>query len=601
MKRLVINDVISHSGKNAHPRIMLTAKDFALIAESDDPIYVNGRQSLIEEARAILDEPLLEHVIPDGIRLLAVSRRMLARSLKLGMAYRITGDRVYAERLLRELLNVCAFKDWNPRHFLDVGEMCNAVGIAYDWIYECMSQDERATVRRALKEKGFEQVMDDYLDRERSRTYRWYQDDPGDNWKFVCNGGITVAALAICDEDDVDTDYLSDIFGYAFDNSYRAVRDMYLPDGSYVEGFTYWTYATEYLAYYTSALVSACGTDYGLTDYEPVRNSVYYLKGISSGRFTCFNFGDAYETNLLSAVFSWVGNNYGAADIVSMRSEYLTKYPSETSVLDLLWYKPTESKNIAPLPLDFGEVGATNAAFRSDWTEESLYGAIHFGKNDVCHGHADNGSFIIEHGGKRFVSDLGSDEYNVKNYRRVYRYRAEGHNTIVINPNEDCGQDNACECYIERFVKEGEGGSFAVCDISSAYPGRQVLRGMMMTKARDAIVICDEMTLDSDDTYYWFAHTKADVAICDDGASAILTIDGVRLWVGVLSGARLEVGAADYLLPGMVQEGQLDNSKYSRLYIRGKGSVRLTVAFMPLADGKDVPDNIPEVKSISEW
>ena len=417
----------------------------------------------------------------------------------------------------------------------------------------------------------------------------------------MCNGGITVAALAICDEDDVDAEYLSEIFGYAYDNTYRAVRDMYLPDGSYVEGFTYWTYATEYLAYYTSALVSACGTDYGLTDYEPVRKSTYYLKGMSFGRFYSFNFGDAFETNLCSAVFSWVGGNYGAADIVSMRTDYLKRRPDMTSVLDLLWYKPTANAEIEPLPLDYGEVGATNAAFRSDWTEESLYCAIHYGKNDVCHGHADNGNFIIEYGGKRFFSDLGQDNYNVKAYRRVYRYRAEGHNTLVINPTEDSGQNLLCECYIDRFEPNGNDGSFVVCDISDAYPGKRVVRGMMMTKARDAIILRDEMTLDPTDVYYWFAHTAAEVDVSADGLSAILTIDGVRLWVGVISGARLEVGAADYLLPGMTQEGQRDNSAYRRIFIRGEGSADLTVVFAPLAEGKSAPDNIPEAKSISEW
>jgi hypothetical protein len=43
----------------------------------------------------------------------------------------MTNDERYAQRAEREMLAVSHFSDWNPSHFLDVGEMVMALSIAY--------------------------------------------------------------------------------------------------------------------------------------------------------------------------------------------------------------------------------------------------------------------------------------------------------------------------------------------------------------------------------------------------------------------------------------------------------------------------------------
>ena len=92
MKHDFLGDLLRHTGAKVHPRIFLTAADFDRIRTSDDPIYAAGRANVIKAADAFMEKPLLHYDIPDGIRLLAVSRATLARSLNLGRAYQITGD-----------------------------------------------------------------------------------------------------------------------------------------------------------------------------------------------------------------------------------------------------------------------------------------------------------------------------------------------------------------------------------------------------------------------------------------------------------------------------------------------------------------------------
>ena len=35
---------------------------------------------------------------------------------------------------------VCSYPDWNPKHFLDIGEMVTAVAIGYDWCYDYLNE-----------------------------------------------------------------------------------------------------------------------------------------------------------------------------------------------------------------------------------------------------------------------------------------------------------------------------------------------------------------------------------------------------------------------------------------------------------------------------
>lgn len=600
MKNRVINDVVTHSGEKVHPRIFLTKSDFDRIKNTDDIVYNAAKKSVFKMADKFLNEPPLEYRIPDGIRLLGVSRGVLTRTMNLAMAYRLSGDKKYAERLYLELNNAASFKDWNPYHHLDVGEMCNAFGIGYDWIYDYMNEEQRCVLRTAIIEKGLNTTMDDYLDRDRKRSYRWYQDMPGDNWKFVCNGGATVAALAICDEDDVDREFLSDIFGYAFKNTYEAARGMYLSDGSYSEGFTYWNYATDYLAYYVCALKSAAGTDYGLADYKPIETSAYYVKLMCANSFRAFNFGDAWEFFACAEIFSWIGKNYNRPEITTMRAEEIKNDPSIASVRDLFWYVPTEPVSLDGRPMGFGSVGGDNASFRSGFDKDDLYAAIHFGANDAYHGHADMGTFVVEWKQKRFLCDLGQDNYNVRNYRHAYRYRAEGHNTLVINPGDGPDQELHSVCSVERFSDGSSGDGYAISDISAAYFGKKIIRGMRMTSDKKWVIVRDEFSLFDEDKGFWFAHTRAEISLVSGGKGAVLDDAGDKMYIAILGDGIFEVKPAEQMLKEHIQEDQFDNSPYKKLAISFSGEGSVAVAITPLCDG-EIPQELPENIAISEW
>ncbi len=155
------------------------------------------------------------------------------------------------------------------------------------------------------------------------------------------------------------------------------------------------------------------------------------------------------------------------------------------SPLDMVWFDPaSQSPKAAGLPLDKYFRGAEVAVLRSDWEDpQALFVGFKAGDNKANHSHLDLGSFVFDAAGVRWALDLGADNYNLPGYFgrqrwNYYRLRAEGHNTLVINPGEGPDQDPAAKARIIRFESRPE-RAFAIADLTPAYAknARKVWRG----------------------------------------------------------------------------------------------------------------------------
>ena len=604
----VIRDMIEQNGMYAHPRIIMTEEKFDSLKAhiGDDSVTAILLEKLRREADWIMEQPVCQYEIPDGIRLLETSKRIQRRVAALAMAYNIFGEETYAERCYAELEAACNFQDWNPRHFLDTAEMATGFALGYDWLYHWMNDEQRAFLRKNLIEKGLTQVMDDFGDRERSRTYRWYQDYPGDNWKLVCTGSMDMAALAVGDESDA-RDIAAEILTYGYKEAYSFVRRAYsAKDGTYSEGLGYWDYATYYLGLHSSALESAAGTDYGLAEYEGLRKSVDFVRYMSSNTPKSFSFGDDGDSRDTGwAVLLWLGDYLDSPDIASVR---LGKIENDSfNYLDLLWIdEEKEAASAKASPTDWGEVGASNASFRNTWEKSGVVAALHAGENNYkYHGHYDLGTFYLESNGARFFTDLGNENYELENRQYSYRIRAEGHNTLVINPSQEFDQKEGAECLITNF--SGGAEAFAVTDLTAAYApsgAESVVRGLKMIKDKECVIIQDEITLEAPGEIYWFAHTKGQIALAEDCRSAVVTVGSERMWVGLLSdGGQFSVMNAELLPTSLPVSGQKDNSEYRKLavHLTNTKDAVISVACIPLQQGETQPAWKPAVTAVSEW
>lgn len=181
----------STQGASGHPRLLVSSAEWTSLAtrRKADPDLDRFVALVLDRARKDLDRPQLERKL-DGRRLLGVSREFIRRVLQWAFAFRTTGDVVFLDRARREMLAVAAFPDWNPSHYLDVAEMTAGMAIGYDWLFNELPADARATIRQAIVGNGIGQARNGH------KTFRFTN-----NWSQVCIGGMVLGALAVRDDE----------------------------------------------------------------------------------------------------------------------------------------------------------------------------------------------------------------------------------------------------------------------------------------------------------------------------------------------------------------------------------------------------------------
>ncbi|THF84678.1 Ig-like domain-containing protein [Cohnella fermenti] len=587
-----------------HPRLMATADDFASIRSliGTDENMSRWFGNVKAQAGVIIASPTSQYVKPDGLRLLDTSREVLRRMQVLGLMYQVTGEAKYVTRAWAELEAAAGFPDWNAsRHFLDAAEMTHAFAIGFDWFYEAWTAEQRETIRDAIEEYGLREALKEY-----DNPVNW--SIATTNWNSVSNGGIALGALAIADETPALTALSGRILEEAI-KSLPAMLNEYGPDGGWPEGTIYWEYGTQYAVYLLSGLQTAVGTDFGLSEFPGFADAVDFPQYMNGTKGT-FNFADSSPDVIHSPVALWFADRFSKPEDAGYYRSVSTA--GSGSVLEMLWYRPELYQSPQePESLDrlFEHVGA--ATLRSSWNDENaLFVGFKGGDNGVNHADLDNGSFVLDALGMRWAVDLGRDDYNLPEYfsgKRwtYYRKRAEGHNTLSINPGSGPDQSPQGSGTFEKFVGNA-GASMAVLDLTDVYPDAvSVKRGMTLDKERTEVLIQDEVRLRQPSDVWWFMHTPAEIEVAADGRSAMLTILDRKVWVQLIGaeGAGFEVMAADPLPVSPDPDGQADNGNYRKLAIHMSGVVQETFAvrFVPLAPGDAIPAEAPSLVPLADW
>ena len=535
---MVLPDKLLSTLKAEHPRLHATKSDFAELKNriASDETLKKWYESVKNSGERILGEEPSIYIIPDGLRLLSTSRRVVNRMFTLGFLYQMENDVKYAERAWKELEAVSEFPDWNPKHFLDVGEMTNAFGIAYDWMYSYWNADQRNIIKSAITEKGLCRAMMAYQDVAVQNHSWWVRSEH--NWNQVCHGGIGIGALAIADEEPKLSEYiLRQVIKYL---PYAMVH--FGPDGAWNEGPGYWGYATQYNIYILSGLESALGTDFGLSKIDGFSKTVLFPMYLTGPFNRSFNYADGGDGATGGSQLYWLAAKYDAP----LAAKYQLQLTRGGSPLDLLWYsKDLVSKQAALPPLAAYYRASEVATMRGAWNDrKTWFVGFKAGDNKANHSNLDLGSFVLDAFGKRFVMDLGADNYNAPGYFNTgangqrwnyYRMRAEGHNIVVINPGTRADQDPLAFTKIVKFNSKGT-TAFAVADLTPAYSSeaKSVQRGIALADG-NTFVIRDEIKTATPAQLYWFVHTRADLKIAGNGRKVTMTIDSAQVIAEIVS------------------------------------------------------------------
>ena len=434
-----------------HPRLLLKAGEEARIKEmiAEDEAMARVHGAILAECDEILDLPVLERVM-EGKRLLHTSREALKRIFWLSYSYRMTGNEAYAERAVDEMLAVSAFSDWNPSHFLDVGEMVMAVAIGYDWLYDHMTPSQRQTAKEAIVEKGFVPADDE-------RYAGFY--NLANNWNQVCCSGLLYGALATYEEHPEHARELIDLYV----KSVPFALACYAPDGGYPEGFNYWGYGTSFQVMMIAALESAMGTDFGLCEAPGFLDTSAFVQFMTAPTGECFNFSDSAPYAPCNMMMFWFASKTGDLQRIWLERQYLENLPDD--FMDEVDRRFTEHRLLPALMVFASRLDMSRPVlpdehfrvyegktplfiYREGWnSKEDAYLGIKGGSPMTSHAHMDAGSFVYEYDGVRWSMDLGMQDYHSLESRGidlwnqgeggqrwdVFRIGNESHSTLTVN------------------------------------------------------------------------------------------------------------------------------------------------------------------------
>ena len=593
---------VARAAQKGHPRLFADAGGFARIKAS---VETDGLVKLAAEHVYTVAGSLVPTApskrIKEGKRLLGVSRTALYRIATLAMAYRLYGDKAHLDRAVAEMRAVCAFEDWNPSHFLDVGEMSLAVAIGYDWLYGDLDEATRKEVAAGLRRCGL----------EASRQRQWWI-RAHNNWGQVCHAGILSAALALAEEDPADAARYVQRAVDCLPISMKALA----PNGNYPEGPGYWSYGIHFNVIAIALLEGALGSDFGLASTPGFRETGLYPDIVTGPSGLTFNYADGGSGRGTHPALWWFAKRFNAPDVLRYREldnfKAYAAHPTQRAApppnssrrgkkglagghrlfpLVLFWLETPPAGAPSRLPLVWDGKGPVPITIqRSSWNDdEALFVGMKGGSPSGPHGHMDGGSFVMDTKGVRWAVDLGAESYygierrgmnlwsSAQNSDRwkIFRLSTWGHNVLML---DGCQQNARGSAKVVR-VREGPPSEVAL-DLTTLYTNAtEVLRGGKMSADGKRYVLNDLVRgFRPGGEVRWSMMTCAEAQV--DGTAVVLSQKGQTMR---LAQTGRDVGAWSVAPARGPNEWDSPNSGCSQLTFKVKadssGEARLGVTF----------------------
>lgn len=368
------------------------------------------------------------------------------------LAYLMTGDKRYSDKLKEILLDVIKSKTWGSSEMLarrpawhaDLGVAHKSYlsAIAYDAVYNDLSTTEKKKIAEGLYRLGVEPSLGDWL-LEPTRIHSL--NSMGHNWwtSCVCMGGILALSLQNELEDAKEGaqavyDYLPEWFLFAGDVLQQKAKTFDEAGGMY-ESLNYANFgiqeALQFWIAWKNMHPSASLPD--VPQLKDLSSFFAYVSYPRTGILYNINFGDSHKN-------------------VAAESSLMLLYALGIQDKNMLWYisqvesgqhrdgyflnRPmgflyTPSLKSAPEVPDlkqsqlFADFGW--ATMRNSWKKDATMLAVKSG-HTWNHSHADANSFILFHKGVDIIKDAGNCWYPNPAYRN-YFFQSQAHNVVLFN------------------------------------------------------------------------------------------------------------------------------------------------------------------------
>lgn len=455
---------------------------------------------------------------------LGLARRAQTRIVSLALEFLLTGDDRLLERAWAEIeCWLDKWKSWeDPFHALGgydydlmVGEMGVTMGLALNWLGDCLGPHRRNRLATGLSRR----VLDLYLGETKgTRPVWWWK--CGHNWNAVCNAGAIISALALRDCHPRS----GAVIRHALKSMRLYVHELGREGGS-AEGTGYWAYGMRYAVLGLAALESlGMGTD-GLMDSAGMRNTGKFMPAFCPGNIPV-TWGDASGRGG-DAILYFLGRRHGLRTLLEYQDRVSLGLPEAAwpqEALSLLWRPPhiplKSGSALARLPAGavYREIGWSSYADNRE--NPRFVAGFKCGDLAANHTHLDNNSFQLRVDGEVLARDPGNPPYTQAYFSprrwKMYLVTTEAHNGLLIDGR---GQVPMKKGRLEALAV-GRDNFGVVGDATACYAGprlRRVRRHFIVLKGGVAVLL-DEVESAKPVNLRWLLHSEGRISTVRDGA-----------------------------------------------------------------------------------
>jgi len=529
-----------------HPYLFVTPEQ---IVEIKKNMTDSSWQWVLSEAKKLLNDTIPREWSNQENNGMKFSRSLLRHSWYLGMAYLLTGESSFSEKLKTDLWQGAERAHWADNFHsenvgssgdLMTGEMGLAYGIAYDWIFSSLTPQDRHRLIQIMNDKCFNLYIRSI---EVDKIWWAGPDTMASNWNGVVNGGMGVAALAFYHDSDLAKNSL-DLSRSALQRYFNAFGE----DGGWEEGPGYWGYGIYSALQFVAALQTALKTDDGVFQKQGIRHAGDFILYFHGPDKRVTNFQDAreyYEGTVLSAMLN-LARHYQDPAYYWLYSQ-IPRRGWRRDILELLWRPDTfPAFDPATLPLIKHFRDIEWASMRSNWNDpaNAVYLALRSGTTewDPSHHHLDLNHFMLVAYGERLLPNPGYGQFETIK-----------HNVILVNGtgqvrhwNKDWrpeGEDGK----IEILEQKGE-HVYMISHCGTVYPALHHFRRHILFVKRKYFVILDDIVGKTPAQIDWLLHPKGKLSL--QKKEVIVKGDSVSLWINFLSPPALMLSELDSAYKG---------------------------------------------------
>lgn len=427
---------ISINGAIKHPSLLFTPQkvENAKAKIEKDIRYEDAWKSILGQADDLL------------------TRNDVRKMEYLALAYQMTGDKRYAEKLRTMLLDVAKIPSWADaemmqrepawRSELQMAHRAFQIAVAYDAVYDTLSAKDRQTIAEGVWRLAGEPLLGDWI-LEPTRIHSL--NSMGHNWWSSCVGMGALLALSISNEvpeaekaAEKAVGLLPEWFGFTGDDVQMKPKSFDASGGMY-ESINYASFGiTEALLLRMAWLNSHPGAK--LQEIPQMKQLPAFFAHVSyprTGILYSLNFGDSHK-NVTGESSLYLAYEMGVKDPVTLWYAKMPEAGQHREGFPLHFpmgflYAPDTAKAPATPDLptshlweDFGW-----ATMRDTWDKDATMLAVKSGMT-WNHSHADANSLILFHKGVDIIKDAGNCSYGKPEYRN-YFFQSDAHNVVKFN------------------------------------------------------------------------------------------------------------------------------------------------------------------------